>query len=449
VRADAAAPNPLVLLLQPAWDVAIVETDDRTVDRARVVCHPGRGAPRWLESSGWRLLARPAAVEPRGDVLATFDIDGGGSVAVFRGADGEVVVPFSLAEACRAYLAERWREAAPTRQLSERQLALYYRIKAAIPRRAQLAARRALVRVQGTPAFPAWPLDTSMSNLLAFVAACALRAADRSAGEFAWFWPNGSRAALALTHDVESQEGIRLALAVADLEEEHGFRSSFNFGGWYDVDPGVLRELRDRGFEIGMHGLVHDRTLFSSREAFEASLPPLAELARRLDAVGFRSPATHRVFDWLAELPVEYDCTVPNSDPYEPQPGGCCCVWPFFAGPVVELPYTLPQDHTLLTLLGHRSPRLWLEQAARIESHYGLIQCVTHPDRGYLAEPEKRAVYAEFLRAMAEREALWRALPREIATWWRRRAAGEDGELRHGTVSLGGEGGRAAIEPPT
>ena len=71
-----------------------------------------------------------------------------------------------------------------------------------------------------------------------------------------------------------------------------------------------------------MHGLTHDRRLFSSRAAFEERLAPLAELAGRLGAVGFRSPATHRVFDWLAELPVEYDSTIPNSDPYEPSPEG-------------------------------------------------------------------------------------------------------------------------------
>jgi hypothetical protein len=152
----------------------------------------------------------------------------------------------------------------------------------------------------------------------------------------------------------------------------------------------------------------------------------------------------------MHELPVEYDCTVPNSDPYEPQPGGCCSVWPYFLGRVVELPYTLPQDHALLTLLRHRSPQLWLDQAARIEKAYGLVQCVTHPDRGYLAEPDKRAVYAEFLRGLAERQRLWRALPVEIARWWRRRAvaSGEDGELCYGVASLGDEADRAELSPP-
>ena len=143
-------------------------------------------------------------------------------------------------------------------------------------------------------------------------------------------------------------------------------------------------------------------------------------------AEGFRSPSTHRVFDWLADLPIAYDGSVPHSDPFEPQPGGCCSLWPFFIGRVVELPYTLPQDHTLFTLLNARSISLWLEQAERIERHHGLIHCVSHPDRGYLGDKEKRALYAEFLTAMAERSGLWHELPREVARWWRLRDESTD-----------------------
>jgi peptidoglycan/xylan/chitin deacetylase (PgdA/CDA1 family) len=290
----------------------------------------------------------------------------------------------------------------------------------------------------------------SVSQLARFYATCALRVAGADEGSFAWFWPDGHRAAVVLTHDVEDVGGIRLALELADLEQERGFRSSFNFGAWYQIDPGVLRELNERGFEVGMHGLTHDRALFASREAFEERLPALTALAKRLGAVGFRSPATHRVFEWLSELPVEYDCTMPNSDPYEPIPGGCCSIWPFSIGPVVELPYTLPQDHTLLTLLGHRSPELWLKQATAIEREYGLIQCVSHPDPGYLGDLDKRAIYAAFLEGLAERDGLWRALPREVAAWWRRRATSDplSSGLPFGTARLEGTRRWALFSPP-
>lgn len=443
--------HPLQRLLLPAWEVEIADGAASTrAAEARIECRPGTGAREWLDAGDWRLFTRPGStVETRGEVIASFWPEAGEPLAVrFDPTTRDVIVPFSLAEAYTSFVSEAWREAGAPRRLSPGQLRAYYAFKKAIPRRVQLAARRALIRAQGIPAFPAWPCDTSVSRLLRLYAACALRAAGLEEGSFTWFWPEGRHAAIILTHDVERDEGIRLALELADLEEAHGFRSSFNFGSWYDIDPGVLRELRDRDFEIGMHGLTHDRQLFASRDSFEERLPELAKLAQRLGAVGFRSPATHRVFDWLAELPVDYDCTIPNSDPYEPQPGGCCSVWPFFVGPVVELPYTLPQDHTLLTLLRHRSPDLWLEQAAAIEASYGLIQCVSHPDPGYLGDADKRAIYAEFLRGMAERERVWRALPREASGWWREREASAPGtgRARHGTVRLAD--GSAELTPP-
>src|SRR5262249_61920878 len=38
----------------------------------------------------------------------------------------------------------------------------------------------------------------------------------------------------------------------------------------------------------------------------------------------------------------------------------------------VELPYTLPQDHTLFTLLRQRTPETWLRQVDAIEERFGL-----------------------------------------------------------------------------
>ena len=250
-----------------------------------------------------------------------------------------------------------------------------------------------------------------------------------------------------LTHDVESAAGLRLAIEIADLEQERGFVSSFNVvGNEYPVDQGILRELRERGFEIGLHGLHHDRSLFSSRAEFERQLPQLADAAQQLGAEGFRSPATHRVVDWLPELPASYDCTMFHSDPYEPQPGGCCTLWPFQLGSLVELPYTLPQDHTLFTLLRQRSVDTWLAQVDAIEQRFGLVQCLSHPDPGYLGNPDNRARYAEFLDALAERHSLWHALPRDVAGWWLRRDEGSDPELRLGRLRR--DGGTAVLEPP-
>ena len=251
--------------------------------------------------------------------------------------------------------------------------------------------------------FPAWPLEESLAHLLRFYARCLLAASGKDGARVSTGSGRSSYGAAAiLTHDVESAEGLRLAVDLADVEEERGLRSSFNIvARWYPIDQSIIDELLARGFEVGIHGVYHDRSMFAVAEQFEAQLPIVEELAKRMEAVGFRSPATHRVFDWLGDLPLDYDCSIPHSDPFEPMPGGCCSLWPFFIGDVVELPYTLPQDHTLFTLLGHRSIALWQRQLEMIERLHGLVQVVSHPDPGYLAEPSKRMLYKEFLDVIA------------------------------------------------
>jgi hypothetical protein len=354
-------------------------------------------------------------------------------------------LPFALADAYDMLVMERW-VTAEASALPSWALAAFYRTRRVIPRRAQLALRRALIKRQGVPDFPKWPYDESVRDLLA---ALAVTLAPKEEIRFRWFWPRRARAALALTHDVESAAGLKNALRIAEMEAALGFRSSFNIvKSRYEIDYGILRELVDRGFEIGVHGIWHDHSLFSSRGEFESQQQLLREAADAFGAVGFRSPATYRVPDWLADLPFEYDCTVPLSDPYEPQPGGCCSPWPYFIGGVVELPWTLPQDHTLFTLLRHRGIELWLDQVERLRDAAGLIQVLTHPDPGYLGEPRNARLYEAFLNRMAEHADLWSALPRDIARWWRHRdtaATWDSGDCGTAIVT---QDGRIVFEGP-
>ena len=412
----------------------------------------GGGAALWLRSEDWRLFVSPRLdANGRGEEIERFSVEGGGAVSATWSPERGVFVPFSLGEAYENYVSERWRKATRRKELSPGQLSLFYRLKPLIPRPVQLAARRALVRWQGLPEFPTWPLDESVVRLLRFYARCLLLASGASELRFRWFWPDSYLSALILTHDVESAEGLRLAVDIADLEEERGLRSSFNIvASWYPIDRGIVRELRERGFELGVHGVYHDRSMFSGRRAFEAQQPALRKAVELLEAEGFRSPATHRVFEWLGDLPVSYDCSLPHSDPFEPQPGGCCSLWPFFIGDVVELPYTLPQDHTLFTLLRHRSIDVWVAQLERIERLNGLAQVLTHPDPGYLGNPRNRWLYVELLDAVRERPSVWRVLPRDVAAWWRQRDAGTQGPWRacNGTIRLGDSEASVELRPP-
>jgi peptidoglycan/xylan/chitin deacetylase (PgdA/CDA1 family) len=408
----------------------------------------GNGDPEWLRCGDWRVLARARPREEAGEEVAQFVLEDGSVLSAWADPSTQTAwIPFDLEEAYLNFVYERWRGVTHQLALSEHQLEFFYRVKRFIPRSVQLRARRMLIRWQRNPEFPRWPFDDSVFQLMRFYARCLMVAGGRTELPFRWFWPERYRAAVTLTHDVESAEGLRHAIEIADLEEERGFRSSFNVvADWYPIDWGILRELRGRGFELGVHGLYHDRSMFSSREQFEQQQPSVREIAEKLGASGFRSPATHRVIEWLAELPVDYDCSVPHSDPFEPQPGGCCSVWPYFINGVVELPHTLPQDHTLFTLLGHRTIELWQRQLERIEELNGLIQVLTHPDPGYLAEPRNRQLYAELVETLRERLGLWRTLPRDVARWWRRRAdPGIPGSF--GLARLDGD--EVVFEPPS
>lgn len=322
-------------------------------------------------------------------------------------------------------IGEEWREARPPRALPSWALAFFYVVKRVIPRRLQLWLRRRLIRLQGSPAFPAWPYESAGATLIRLEFARQMLEQDVTEVRFPWFWPSGARAAAVLTHDVESADGLRNSPNVGAWEEELGFRSSFNVvREWYEIDWDIIDQLRAGGHEIGSHAIHHDRRLFESREAFEQGLPQLRAAASDLGAVGFRSPATHRVNAWMHELPFEYDCTMPHSDPYEPIPGGVATTLPFWLGDVVELPYTAPQDHTLYNLLGHRSAELWIEQLDRVTADGGLLQLITHPDPGYLEVPLIADAYRELLRELAQRSDVWVALPKEAAAWWRGRETG-------------------------
>ena len=141
----------------------------------------------------------------------------------------------------------------------------------------------------------------------------------------------------------------------------------------------------------------------------------------------------------------EYDSSFPDTDPYEPQPGGSCSVWPYFLGSMVELPLTMPQDHTLYEILGHTDLGVWDQKADWLERVGGLVLVNVHPD--YMTTDRRLRQYEDFLLRMKQRANMWHALPKEIARWWRDRDASTL-EIRNGEPAITGPvAGRAAVVP--
>jgi hypothetical protein len=306
----------------------------------------------------------------------------------------------------------------------------------------QLWLRRVFARTRAAPAYPAWPLEHGLHDLYDWLLGVTAAVAGTAVP---WLhpWPDGAEWAMVLTHDVETDQGCRDIELLRGPERDRGYRSSWNFvPERYDVAAGVLAQLGAEDCEVGVHGLRHDGKDVRSRRMLDRRIPAMREAAGRWAAVGFRSPATQRRWDLMPRLPFAYDSSYTDTEPYEPQPGGCCTYWPFFNDSLVELPITIPQDHTLFEILGHRDGTVWLDKGRALRSRHGMLLALSHPDYAHgLAAGAWQALLDEF----ADDDTKWQALPREVAEWWRARADSEP-ELCEGTWRVRGPAeGRARV----
>jgi hypothetical protein len=367
---------------------------------------------QWLGGTGdgWR------------PVHPVLDAAGRPVASVWLAADGSVFLPFDPGEVMRRFWSERYQAAgqATTAAVRSALLKAYYAARPAMPRPLQITLRRIFMRVQRTSAFPGWPIETALHDLYEWLfdrvtafAGCPVPWLD--------LWPDGRAWALVLTHDVETAVGCRDLHLLRDIERELGYTSSWNFVPLrYDVANDVLQALRAEGCEIGVHGLLHDGRDLGSRRLFERRLPKMRQYARRWGAVGFRAPATQRVWEWMPRLGFDYDTSYHDTAPYEPTPGGCCSYLPYFNEHMVELPITLPQDHTVFAILQHPDATVWTQKAAHVRNRRGMVLVLTHPD--YADDPRLLAGYRRLLEGFEGDPSAWCVLPREVSAWWRRRA---------------------------
>jgi hypothetical protein len=304
---------------------------------------------------------------------------------------------------------------------------LYYHLKPLIPRRLQIAVRRNIALRKRERYGNIWPIDPAAGGVPA-----------------GWSgWPGKKQFAFVLTHDVDTEKGQRNCMALADLEKDLGFRSSFNF---VPERYSVSRDLRDclssKGFEIGVHGLRHDGKLYRTKKIFSERAKKINRYLQEWGAVGFRSPAMHRNLEWIRELEIEYDASTFDTDPFEAYPEGVGTIFPFLVRKeqddadtgYVELPYTLPQDFTLFILMKERSIAIWREKLDWIAEQGGMALLLTHPDYmnfdgipSYFEEYPAH-YYREILHYVKTRfeGKFWHVLPKGMARFWSRRASSEN-----------------------
>jgi glycosyltransferase involved in cell wall biosynthesis len=295
---------------------------------------------------------------------------------------------------------------------------IYYRVKPYLPLQLRMGARRVVARTQRRMHMGTWPINEAAGRM-----------------PVNWpGWPQGRKFAFVLTHDVEGPLGLAKCRQLMQLEKELGFRSSFNFipEGDYTVSRELREELKQNGFEVGVHDLYHDGNLYESRPVFSEKAKRINHYLTEWEASGFRSGFMMHNLDWLHDLNAGYDASTFDTDPFEPQPDGVGTIFPFWVpapapAPAgrgyVEMPYTLPQDSTLFLLLKETSADIWKRKLDWIAEHGGMALVNVHPD--CLAFGPVRSAsqefpvdfYREFLEyARAEyRDLFWQPLPRELA----------------------------------
>lgn len=299
---------------------------------------------------------------------------------------------------------------------------LYYHLKPLIPRWVITTLRQTVRRSQRITYPLMFPIEDRYVRFLQEVLRLVMEKHGLYEVRCRAFWPHKKRFGFVLRHDIEKNAGQQFVRKVADLEESYGFRSVFNFvAERYPLDYQLIGELKERGFEIGIHGLHHDGKDFASEEEFMRRSVKVNQYLRQLDSVTYCAPLTHRNGDWLQHLDIEYDQSFFDTDPYEPMSGGTMSIFPFIMGKVVEMPYTLLQDFSLYRVLNHRTPQMWLDKLAFIRENHGMALLNTHPD--YLLDDGLMSCYDEFLSAVSAMDDHWHALPRDAARWWRRRHA--------------------------
>ena len=255
--------------------------------------------------------------------------------------------------------------------------------------------------------------------------------------------------AACFTHDVDTKYGYEKGISVVkEIEAKHDLKSTWfvvpsPIG--YKIEPDEieqLKQLRDDGDQIEVHGLHHDvRFAYVTTEERERRVREGKRLLSEMGfhPTGFRAPWFHRTRDLIQLLEkhhYQWDSTYPDTDPltvgYEGS--GCSTVFPFYPliqegdeyrySKVLELPVTMPQDSGLTHSLGYSDKEilaLWKKKVDYIESIGGLMMSLTHTDRYDMGDPKRVGVYEELIRYVLAKNPVVITCPDVYEMWTKKK----------------------------
>jgi hypothetical protein len=337
-----------------------------------------------------------------------------------------VILPFDPVQLVNDLYNERYTDAS-TQSISHKSAirSLYYALRPLMPVRFRKHLQRVYLQGWDKISFPQWPVDSTVESILEQLLLSSMESLKIKTIPFIWFWPDGARSCAIITHDVESASGRDSCSQLMDINDSFEIKSSFQVvpEERYSVSEAYLASILERGFELNVHDLNHDGLLYANKADFLQRTQKINSYGREWGALGFRSAVLYRNTDWYDALAFSYDMSIPNVAHLDPQRGGCCTVFPFFIGSMVELPVTATQDYSLFHILNDYSTNLWQEQISLIRKRHGLMSFIIHPD--YIMDEKPRRVYGELLRQLTELRGAgetWIALPRDVVAWWRLRS---------------------------
>jgi hypothetical protein len=302
---------------------------------------------------------------------------------------------------------------------------LYYGIRPILPAKVRQQLQRFYLAEWKKIRFPRWPVDVSVERILEKCLELLMKAKGLDTFPFIWFWPDGYDSCAIVTHDVETETGRNFCASLMDLDDSLGIKSAFQIipEDRYAVSPAFLEAIRRRGFEINVHDLNHDGKLFRNEQQFMRRVTAVNRYGREFGSTGFRAGLLYRNQRWCHALDFQYDMSVPNVAHLEPQRGGCCTVFPYFIGKLLELPSTTTQDYALFHFLREYSLDLWEKQIGLIRQKHGLISILVHPD--FILKKREQEVYLQLLRyldKLRSTENVWITTPGQVNEWWRTRS---------------------------
>lgn len=344
--------------------------------------------------------------------------------------EGETVkLPFDPMQVVNNLRYERYKSipSAHRTEISANSLirSFYYFVRPLMPVGVRKHLQRYYFRGWKRIQFPRWPVDFTTEKIIGQLALLSMKAHNCRRLPFIWFWPEGAPSCALMTHDVETAAGRDFCSRLMDINDSFGIKAAFQVipEKRYEVPQALLDEIHRRGFELNVHDLNHDGRLMKEKAEFLRRATCINQYGQSFKASGFRSAMLHRNLEWYDALEFSYDMSVPNVAHLDPQRGGCCTVFPFFNGKMLEIPVTMVQDYSLFHILEDYSLDRWKQQIALIAENHGLMNFIVHPD--YILGARERQVYEsllDYLRLLKQRDGVWITLPREVDRWWRERS---------------------------